>query len=184
MSASAVFLLFSLQHYSCPMRLISDIPSITFNYTLQVNISVFKNASDRKAWKAAPSGLVGGIDASHLVVNNQLTSSAAKRNPKVASFFTAFQLLTDVALPLIPTISDAAIKLNALDIRHVFQSRDEICATLQAHYTSNFLFQLYKIIGSVDIIGNPLSFASSLGTGMIDFFYEPAQGLIKVRKFA
>lgn len=40
--------------------------------------------------------------------------------------------------------------------------------------------QLYKIIGSVDLIGNPLSFVGSLGTGVKDFFYEPAQGLIKV----
>jgi hypothetical protein len=33
----------------------------------------------------------------------------------------------------------------------------------------------------VDLIGNPLSFVGSLGTGVKDFFYEPAQGLIKVR---
>ncbi len=149
---------------------------------VKVNISVFKNAADRKQWRAAPSGLLGELDASHLVVNNQLSSTAARRNPRVASLFTAFQLLTDVILPLVPSISDASIKLNALDITHVFQSPEEICATLQAHYTSNFLFQMYKIIGSVDIIGNPLSFASSLGTGVIDFFYEPAQGLIKVGK--
>ena len=148
---------------------------------IKVNISVFKSAgADRKQWRAAPSGLLGELDASYLMVNNQLSSTAARRNPRVASLFTAVQLLTDVILPLVPTISDASIKLNALDITHVFQSPDEICATLQAHYTSNFLFQLYKIIGSVDIIGNPLSFASSLGTGVIDFFYEPAQGLIKV----
>ena len=107
-------------------------------------------------------GAVAGIIANSIMHSNQ-------------------PLLTDVILPLVPSISDASIKLNALDITHVFQSPDEICATLQAHYTSNFLFQLYKIIGSVDIIGNPLSFASSLGTGVIDFFYEPAQGLIKVR---
>jgi hypothetical protein len=31
-------------------------------------------------------------------------------------------------------------------------------------------------------LGNPLSFVSSLGTGVIDFFYEPAQGLIKSPK--
>lgn len=152
---------------------------------IKVNISVFKSAgSDRKHWRAAPSGLLAELDASHLMVNNQLSSTAARRNPRVASLFTAVQLLTDVILPLVPSISDASIKLNALDITHVFQSPDEICATLQAHYTSNFLFQIYKIIGSVDIIGNPLSFASSLGTGVIDFFYEPAQGLIKVRLVA
>lgn len=165
---------------------------------VKVNISFFKNAADRKLWKAAAAttsntaaaaaatagagALLGGMDTSHLIVNGQLTSAAARRNPRVASIFTKFQLLTDVVLPLVPSISGASIKLNALDIAHVFQSPTEISATLQAHYTSNFLFQLYKILGSVDIIGNPLSFASSLGTGMIDFFYEPAQGLVKSPK--
>eukprot|EP00624_Nannochloropsis_granulata_P006270 evm.model.NODE_4642_length_71726_cov_21.816496.4 len=165
---------------------------------VKVNISFFKNSADRKLWKAAAAttstsaaaaaatagggALLGGMDTSHLIVNGQLTSTAARRNPRVASIYTTFQLMTDVVLPLVPSISGASIKLNALNIAHVFQSPTEIYATLQAHYTSNFLFQLYKIIGSVDIIGNPLSFANSLGTGMIDFFYEPAQGLVKSPK--
>jgi hypothetical protein len=144
----------------------------------QVNISFYKSVDKRARGRP---GIPGGVDASSVLLSsNQLSSTAFRKNPRVASIFTTFQLLTDVVLPFIPTISDASIKLNSLIIPHVFQTPEQITARLQAHYTSNFLFQLYKIIGSVDIIGNPVSFVSTLGTGFVDFFYEPAQGLIKV----
>jgi hypothetical protein len=39
--------------------------------------------------------------------------------------------------------------------------------------------QVYKILGSADFLGNPVGLFSSLGTGVLDFFYEPAQGLVK-----
>jgi hypothetical protein len=155
---------------------------------IKVNVSFHKSAVDRKVWQvaigstdvAAEAALrMGEMDTSHLIVNGQLTSAAARQNPQMAIIFTIFHLLTDVMMPLIPSISNASIKLNSLNIAHVFQTPTEIWGTLQAHYTSNFLFQFYRIVGSIDIIGNPLSFASSLGTGVIDFFYEPAQGLVK-----
>jgi hypothetical protein len=39
--------------------------------------------------------------------------------------------------------------------------------------------QLYKLFGSFDLLGNPVSLIESLGTGMIDMFYEPIYGLVK-----
>ncbi len=42
--------------------------------------------------------------------------------------------------------------------------------------------QLYKLVGSFDILGNPLSLFSNLGNGVYDFFYEPAQGLVRSPK--
>lgn len=149
---------------------------------IKVNISFFKSTMEKRLWKSSLN------NSSSLLLQQEedqeglmLASSAGiRKNIGIAAAFNSFQLITDMILPLIPSISDASIKLNALNITHVFQTREQITATLQAHYTSNFLFQLYRIIGSVDLIGNPLSFVSSLGTGVIDFFYEPAQGLIKV----
>ena len=35
--------------------------------------------------------------------------------------------------------------------------------------------QLYKLVGSFEFLGNPVGLANNLGTGMKDFFYEPAQ---------
>ena len=38
---------------------------------------------------------------------------------------------------------------------------------------------LYKVVGSVSVIGSPVSLVSTLGTGVFDFFYHPAQGLVR-----
>lgn len=50
--------------------------------------------------------------------------------------------LNKVVLPLIPTISDASIKLTGKSISHVFQTQEHLAASLQMHYSSNFIFQV------------------------------------------
>lgn len=39
--------------------------------------------------------------------------------------------------------------------------------------------QFYKLIGSSDIIGNPVGFVNKLGTGVYEFVAEPTKGLLK-----
>jgi hypothetical protein len=39
--------------------------------------------------------------------------------------------------------------------------------------------QVYKILGSADFLGNPVGLLGNLGTGVKDFFFEPAQGLVE-----
>lgn len=39
--------------------------------------------------------------------------------------------------------------------------------------------QFYKLIGSVDLIGNPVGLIDKLGTGVFEFFNEPRKGLLK-----
>jgi len=41
---------------------------------------------------------------------------------------------------------------------------------------------VYKILGSADMLGNPIGLFTNLGTGVADFFFEPAQGLVKSPK--
>jgi hypothetical protein len=51
-------------------------------------------------------------------------------------------MMPQVVLPLIPTISDASIKLTGKSISHVFQTQEHLAASLQMHYSSNFIFQV------------------------------------------
>ena len=37
---------------------------------------------------------------------------------------------------------------------------------------------MLKIVGSLDLVGNPVGLMSSLGTGVRDLFYEPANAII------
>ena len=42
--------------------------------------------------------------------------------------------------------------------------------------------QWYKMLGSFDIIGSPLTLFNHLGSGVYDFFYLPASGIVKSPK--
>ena len=39
--------------------------------------------------------------------------------------------------------------------------------------------QIYKLLGSSDLIGNPMSFVNKLGKGVFEFVSEPSKGLLK-----
>ena len=46
------------------------------------------------------------------------------------------------------------------------------------HYRGEVVYQVHKVLGSVDIIGNPIGLFSTLGSGSSELFYEPYQGFI------
>lgn len=67
-----------------------------------------------------------------------------------------------------------------LGLKSVFMTREEFVNLVKEHYKSQLLSQVYTILGSFEFLGSPLSLVNNLGTGVYDFFYEPAQGLVKV----
>lgn len=48
-----------------------------------------------------------------------------------------------------------------------------------SNYIRQGLFQIYKIFGSVDLLGNPIGLIDKLGTGVFEFLNEPAKGALK-----
>eukprot|EP01132_Coremiostelium_polycephalum_P010231 gene10231-12547_t len=74
------------------------------------------------------------------------------------------------------------ICLNALIWEHPFLSERSFGSRIKSHYMYQTINQLYKVIGSSDTIGNPVGLFNHLGTGVKDFFYEPALGLIRSPK--
>lgn len=50
---------------------------------------------------------------------------------------------------------------------------------LVRNYARQGIFQFYKLIGSSDLIGNPVGLLENLGTGFFEFFNEPRKGLLK-----
>ena len=50
------------------------------------------------------------------------------------------------------------------------------------HYEQQGITQIYKVIGSFDILGNPVSYISGISSGVEDFFYEPYHGIVRSPK--
>lgn len=64
-------------------------------------------------------------------------------------------------------------------LENSFDTRSDLVGRISTHYYHQLLYEMYKVLGSFDIIGNPVSLVSNLGTGVHDFFYEPARGFVQ-----
>jgi len=76
-------------------------------------------------------------------------------------------------------IEDCPLLLRGLFLSNPFETQEQLINRIIGHYTTQGLSQLYKIVGSADFLGSPVSLVSNLGTGVKDFFFEPAKGLVK-----
>jgi vacuolar protein sorting-associated protein 13A/C len=47
------------------------------------------------------------------------------------------------------------------------------------HYMSNIKTNVVKLLGSSDLIGNPVNFVNTLGTGLKDVYYAPRDGFMQ-----
>ena len=72
----------------------------------------------------------------------------------------------------------APFKLNSLCLERSFNTLTRLQQTIIAHYTRQAIGEWYKIIGSAHILGSPVTLVDKLGTGVYDFFHEPAQGFV------
>lgn len=78
----------------------------------------------------------------------------------------------------IGNINDAPVRLNALMLENARVSAAVMIQHVSNHYSQQVLFQVHKIVGSADFLGNPVGLFNNLSSGVVDIFYEPYQGLI------
>ena len=81
-----------------------------------------------------------------------------------------------------PTISDAPIRFQGKLIEHVYEFEGDISKYLQSFYAAEALKQIYKIVGSLDFVGNPTMVVSSFSTGLRDFILQPSRELKHLTK--
>ncbi|KAJ6262787.1 Vacuolar protein-sorting-associated protein [Drechslerella dactyloides] len=78
----------------------------------------------------------------------------------------------------IGNINDAPVKLNSLLLENVRVSVPILLQRVQDHYSQEFLYQVHKILGSADFLGNPVGLFNNISSGVMDIFYEPYQGFV------
>lgn len=75
---------------------------------------------------------------------------------------------------VITNIEDAPIVFDGIAINDCVDSLQGINSKLIEHYKSSVLRQLYKIFGSLNIIGNPVSLFRNISTGFKDLKEKPS----------
>lgn len=78
----------------------------------------------------------------------------------------------------IGNINDAPVRFNALMLENVRVSIPVLVQNVSNHYRQEALYQIHKILGSADFLGNPVGLFNNISSGVADIFYEPYQGLI------
>lgn len=56
---------------------------------------------------------------------------------------------------------------------HVFEAPGSLIKIIATHYSSQLTKQIFKLLGSLAILGAPADFINDVGSGVKDFFYEP-----------
>lgn len=85
--------------------------------------------------------------------------------------------LPGIIASVFPSVSDASIRLQGKLIQHVFESPVEIISSLKSYYTNETLKHIYKIIGSLDFVGNPTILLSSFMSGVKDLVSAPTASI-------
>ncbi|ROW06980.1 hypothetical protein VMCG_04047 [Cytospora schulzeri] len=75
-------------------------------------------------------------------------------------------------------VNDAPLRMNALMLDNVRVSTPILIQNISNHYSQEALYQVHKILGSADFLGNPVGLFNNISSGIADVFYEPYQGLI------
>jgi vacuolar protein sorting-associated protein 13A/C len=78
----------------------------------------------------------------------------------------------------IGNINDAPVRLNSLMLENARVSSSILTQNISNHYSQEALYQVHKILGSADFLGNPVGLFNNLSSGVADIFYEPYQGFI------
>ncbi|KAF5009616.1 hypothetical protein FDECE_4176 [Fusarium decemcellulare] len=75
-------------------------------------------------------------------------------------------------------VNDAPLRFNALILDNVRVTTAVLVQNFSSHYSQEVMYQIHKILGSADFLGNPVGLFNNISSGVTDIFYEPYQGLI------
>ena len=75
-------------------------------------------------------------------------------------------------------IDAAPLRLSSLVLQDVFSSPSQLLERIRWHYLLQLSTGVYSLLGSSDLLGNPVGLFTSISSGIQSFFTEPALGLV------
>ncbi|KAI7863890.1 hypothetical protein BDF14DRAFT_1998124 [Spinellus fusiger] len=118
------------------------------------------------------------IQPMRLSISFVRTEEIDTENTVSESGSTPFTYVFNVFTMTLGNINDAPIKLNALMLENMRASYEDLYSRIILHYQNQVIYQLHKVLGSADFLGNPVGLFSNLSSGFGELFYEPYQGFV------
>ena len=80
-------------------------------------------------------------------------------------------------LSTMTNLENVKIILKGATLNNVYGNIGEIIQNIIWNYKQVALSQIFKLLGSIDILGSPVNLMNNLGTGFKDFFIKPIDGI-------
>ena len=74
-------------------------------------------------------------------------------------------------------LNEAPVKLDGIVLENLCGTTSEATHPVVGHFVQQGKVQIFNVIGSVGILGNPVGLVNKLGSGVTTFFYEPIKGI-------
>lgn len=111
-----------------------------------------------------------------VVVSLRLSQRKLHLNPSQG--FGLLVLLSNFGSAL-ANVTESPLYFKAVIFEHLFQTTSNLTWLLLKNYSRQGVLQFYKVLGSSDLLGNPIGLIDKLGSGVLEFFSEPYKGLLK-----
>jgi vacuolar protein sorting-associated protein 13A/C len=76
-------------------------------------------------------------------------------------------------------IDEAEFTIEGFCLTKIFEAETSLTNKISTHYTQKATRQLIKLIGALDIIGNPYNLFKNVGTGVVELFEKPIEGFVQ-----
>ena len=76
-------------------------------------------------------------------------------------------------------ISESPLSFSPKVIKDIYMDINMIISILIKEFTTEGILQIYKILGSTDLIGNPVNLIDKIGNGFFELLNEPTKGLMQ-----
>lgn len=100
--------------------------------------------------------------------------SASGQESKI---YRTIKVMLDAIGGTIVRVDNAPIRFSDLAIEHVYST--EANFKIMSHYYKQAVGQAYILLGTLDVLGNPIGLINNLWIGIRDFLFEPVMGFRK-----
>lgn len=105
------------------------------------------------------------VDLEYSITRKDIVSNAGGSNSVV------FGLLTQVIGLIGSNLSGSpSLNFSEIVIHRCFSTKDRLQSQLIQNFVRQAVMQAYRLIGSADIIGDPIGLVEDLGSGVVEFF--------------
>ncbi|CAA16910.2 intermembrane lipid transfer protein, chorein family Vps1302 [Schizosaccharomyces pombe] len=111
-------------------------------------------------------------------LNISFETSYESDQPAVKSSNPTLDFMTGILISTLGNIHDAPVQLNSILLENARGTLSEMANRVASHYKQQVGYQIYKIAGRADFLGNPVGLFNNVASGVFDMFYEPYQGFL------